>query len=166
MRNLGPCLGGNSFRKVLTVPYRLNHRAAELLLIDDNPADAFLVEAGLNEVARKKFHLNVANDGDEALKFLRQWGEYEQSPRPDLILLDLNLPTLHGTEVLTVLKKDESLRLIPVLIYTSSGAPGDVSASYRCGANGYIRKPMILDDIFDIVRTLEHYWFDLSALPA
>ena len=141
------------------------NRAVELLLVEDNPADARLVEEALRE-ARKQYHFHLARDGQEALDFLRREGRFTTSPRPDLILLDLNLPKVLGTEVLCAVRQDQKLRRIPVLMYTSSSSDRDVNAAYECGANGYVRKPAALDDMFDIVNTLEHFWLDLSMLPS
>ena len=85
---------------------------------------------------------------------------------PDLILLDLNLPKKLGIEVLSAIKRDDALKPIPVLIYSSSSAPSDVEAAYASGANSYIRKPRQLEDIYDIVQTVEHFWFELALIPA
>jgi CheY-like chemotaxis protein len=145
--------------------YRNQLRALEILLVEDNPADITLIREGLRE-SKAKHRLSVALDGEEALEFLRQEGKFEGAPRPDLILLDLNLPKRLGTEVLSVVKNDPELKRIPVLIYTSSLSENDVNKAYDFGANSYIRKPRELADLYDIVATLEHFWMDLALLPS
>jgi CheY-like chemotaxis protein len=145
--------------------YRKEHRALEILLVEDNPADVTLIREGLRD-SPAGHKLSVAEDGDEALQFLRRQPPFENAPRPDIILLDLNLPKRLGTEVLCAVKDDAELKSIPVLIYTSSIAAIDVNKAYACGANSYIPKPKGLDDLYDIVRTLEHFWIDLSLLPS
>ena len=137
----------------------------EILLVEDNPADVTLIREGLRE-AKTKHHLSVAIDGDEAIRFLRREGGFASAPRPHLVLLDLNLPKRLGTEVLCAVKTDPNLKRIPILINTSSLAETDVNAAYECGSNSYIRKPNELADVYDIVRTLEHFWLELSLLPS
>jgi CheY-like chemotaxis protein len=105
-------------------------------------------------------------NGEEAIQFLWPEGRPNAFQRPDLILLDLNLPRLNGQEVLQRLKQDQELCIIPVVILTSSRFPSDILAAYRHGANSYLPKPASLDEAFDLVRTLEHYWLDLALLPA
>jgi CheY-like chemotaxis protein len=140
-------------------------RPMELLLVEDNPADVHLVREGLRE-ANVSHRLSVVADGQEAVEFLYGEGDYRNAPKPDLILLDLNLPRKLGLEVLATVKTDNRLKYIPVLIYSSSSDPSDVRAAYGSGANSYIRKPRQLEDIYDIVRTLEHFWFELALIPS
>jgi chemotaxis family two-component system response regulator Rcp1 len=140
--------------------YRELHRPIHLLLVEDNPADAKLLEFALQE-GQAKYQLSLALDGQQALEYLQ--GEQN---RPDLILLDLNLPRLNGHQVLRALKADPRLRAIPVVVLTSSRAPSDILEAYGQGASSYLAKPVSLDETFDLVRTIEHYWLDLALLPA
>jgi two-component system, chemotaxis family, response regulator Rcp1 len=139
-------------------------RAVELLLVEDNPGDAALVKEGLRE-AHAQYEIHVAPDGEEALRFLRKQGVHQNAQRPDLILLDLNLPRYDGHEVLADIKADPSLRVIPVIILTSSTAPRDIENAYAKGANSYLQKPQTLDQTFDLMKTIEHYWLDFALLP-
>lgn len=122
-----------------------NGRILEILLVEDNPADVTLIQEGLRD-AKASHRLSVAVDGEEALQFFRREGKFAQAPRPDLVLLDLNLPKKLGTEVLCAIKADPALKRIPVLIYTSSLSERDVNTAYECGANSYLRKPKELED--------------------
>jgi len=140
--------------------------STNLLLVEDNPADSFVFEEALREVAPSACRLVVAETGQTALDVLFRLGKHENAPRPDLILLDLNLPGLHGHEVLRTIKEDRSLRRIPVVVLTSSRAASDVLEAYDRGANSYLQKPFTLDQAVDLVRTLRHYWLDLTLLPS
>ncbi len=135
-----------------------------ILLVEDNPADADLTRVNLEET--KILHeLFVAEDGLEAMAFLRQEGEHGDAPRPDLVLLDLNLPGMDGREVLTELKADPSLRRIPVVVLTSSEAEEDVVRSYDLQASAYVTKPVDLAGFGKIVRGIESFWFSVVRFP-
>ena len=142
-----------------------NSSASQILLVEDNPADAHLVERALRNSIFSP-DLSVVEDGMEALEFLRRRGIYESAPRPDLILLDLNIPRRDGHQVLGDLKSDPELREIPVIIFTSSSAPKEVKTSYRLGANAYVRKPIDIDEFFEVVASIENFWLGTAALPS
>jgi CheY-like chemotaxis protein len=137
----------------------------QILLIEDEPADANLVRLALkeNKVICRMHHVF---DGVEALAFLRREGiENMNAPRPDLILLDINMPRMNGREFLTALKADEKLASIPVVVLTTSDIERDINASYKLGAAGYITKPVDIDQFIDAIRQLDDYWFALVKLP-
>jgi CheY-like chemotaxis protein len=136
----------------------------DVLLVEDNAGDVRLIQEGM-KIMRSRCKLNVVSDGEEAIEFLRQRGKHEGAPRPVLVLLDLNLPKKDGMEVLMEVKTDPSLRRLPVMILTSSCADRDVNRAYDLGANSYLLKAESLEGIFDLVRSIEHYWMTLSALP-
>jgi len=141
-----------------------NRQLAEILLVEDNPADARLtLEALRGGQVRNRLH--HARDGVEALEFLRREGDHAGAPRPDLILLDLNMPRKGGREVLAELREDPSLRLIPVVVLTTSAAEHDIRSAYALGGNCYITKPADLDTFFDIVNALEEFWLTVVKLP-
>ena len=136
-----------------------------ILLAEDEPADAHLVKTALAE-NRILSDLHHVLDGREVLEFLRQQGpRFATAPRPDLILLDLNMPRMDGRECLAALKKDESFRDIPVVILTTSEVERDVVASYNLGASGYIAKPVDIVQFIDAIRHLGDYWINLVRLP-
>lgn len=139
-------------------------RAVEILLVEDNPGDARLTRELLRE---GKIHNNChhAKDGVEALRFLRREGEFADAPRPDIVLLDLNLPRKDGREVLADLKADPSLRKIPVVVLTTSEAEQDILRTYELHANCYITKPVDLDKFITIVRAIENFWLSVVKLP-
>jgi len=136
----------------------------EILLVEDSPADVRLTVEALRD-AKVRNHLHVAPDGIEALKFLRREGTHVNAPRPDLILLDLNLPRKDGREVLEEVKADPMLRRIPVVVLTTSEAEQDILRSYDLHANCYIRKPVDLDQFITIVRSIEEFWLTIVKLP-
>jgi CheY-like chemotaxis protein len=133
----------------------------ELLLVEDNFGDAMLAQEAFAS-ARVANHMSVATDGEEALRNLRA----DDRPRPDLILLDLNLPRMSGLAVLQAIKQDPSLCEIPVVVLTGSSAAADVCESYAHGANAYIVKPIHFEGLEEIVTALERFWFDVAALPS
>jgi len=137
----------------------------EVLLVEDNAADVRLIKEGLS-VLRSKCRLSVVGDGEEAMNFLRRMGKHHAAPRPSLMLLDLNLPKKDGLEVLQEMKADPNLRRIPVMVLTSSSSIHDVNSAYDLGANSYLMKAGALDEIYDLMRGIEHYWLKLSALPS
>lgn len=139
--------------------------AAEILLVEDNPGDVRLTREALKE-GKVLNHLNVVDDGIEALAFLRREDKYANAVRPDLILLDLNLPKKDGREVLAEIKADAGLKKIPVVILTTSAAEQDVLKTYDLHANCYITKPVDLEQFIKIVRLIEDFWFTIARLPS
>jgi CheY-like chemotaxis protein len=131
----------------------------EILLVEDNPGDVRLTTEALRD-AKVPNKLHVAIDGVEALAFLRREGRHTAAPRPDLILLDLNLPKKTGREVLAEVKRDDRLRHIPVVILTTSQAEQDILESYRLWANAYVTKPVDLDKFFKVVQSIEGFWLE------
>lgn len=136
----------------------------EILLAEDNPGDVKLTEKAL-ETGQINNTLNVVNDGVEALAFLRGEGEYAGMPRPDLFLLDLNMPRMGGREVLEAMAEDEALRRIPVVILTSSEAEEDIIGSYDRHANAYLTKPVNFEGFVDIVGRIEEFWLTVVKRP-
>lgn len=136
----------------------------EILLVEDNPGDVRLTLEALKD-GKILNNLNVTSDGVEAMAFLRREGRYADAPRPELILLDLNLPKKDGREVLAEIKKNEELRSIPVVILTSSAAEQDIAKSYNLHANCYITKPVDLDQFISVVKSIEHFWLTVVKLP-
>jgi len=139
-------------------------RPAEILLVEDSPTDALLAREALG-LSRLENELHVVQDGVEAMAFLRHEREYADAPRPDLILLDLNLPRKDGRAVLRELKTDERLKLIPVVILTTSAADADVQQAYGLHANCYIVKPVDFERFTRVIQTLEDFWFAVVRLP-
>ncbi|HLK47393.1 MAG TPA: response regulator [Bryobacteraceae bacterium] len=140
-------------------------RAVEILMVEDNPGDVRLAQEALKE-GRLWNHLAVARDGVEALEYLRRSGPFATAASPDLILLDLNLPKKDGREVLAEIKTDERLRLIPVVILTTSRAEEDILKSYKLHANCYITKPVDFQQFASVVRSIEDFWFTVVKLPS
>jgi two-component system, chemotaxis family, response regulator Rcp1 len=136
----------------------------EVLLVEDSPGDVRLTREAFRD-ANGAIHLNVANDGVEAMAFLRKTGKHVDAPRPDLILLDLNLPKMDGREVLAHIKDDESLRLIPTVILTTSDAEADIAKSYQLKANCYLSKPVQLDAFESLVKSINDFWLVKVKLP-
>lgn len=136
----------------------------EILLVEDNPGDIFLTQAALED-AKIYNNLHVSVDGEEAIAFLYQQGKYGDAPRPDVILLDLNLPKKSGREVLAEIKNDARLRRIPVVILTTSSSDQDILRSYDLHANCYITKPLDLDQFAHVVKSIENFWFTIVTLP-
>ncbi|WP_293027171.1 response regulator [Natronococcus sp.] len=137
---------------------------AQLLLVEDNPGDVRLTREAFKQ-GRIDNDLHTVSDGSDALDFLHQRGEYEDAPRPDLVLLDLNLPRKDGEEVLADLKDDSELQSIPVIILTSSRAEEDIARSYELHANAYLTKPVDPDEFIETVRAFEKFWFSVVRLP-
>lgn len=136
----------------------------EILLAEDNPGDAKLTRKAL-EQGNIINNLHVVTDGVEALEYLRQEGEYADKPRPDLMLLDLNMPRKDGREVLEDIKTDADLRRIPVVVMTSSEAEEDIVQSYDLHANAYLTKPIDFDGFLDVVGTIEEFWLSVVKMP-
>lgn len=139
-------------------------RLVEILLVEDNPGDARLAREALKD-AKVRNNLHWVNDGVEAMALLRRQGKYADSPRPDVILLDLNLPKKDGREVLAEIKADDDLRRIPVVVLTISDAEEDVIKTYNLHANCYIRKPLDLDQFIGVVKAIEDFWLTIVKLP-
>jgi two-component system, chemotaxis family, response regulator Rcp1 len=136
----------------------------EILLVEDNPGDVRLTREALKD-GKIINNLHVAQDGVEALAFLRREGKYHNAVRPELILLDLNLPKKDGREVLAEIKADMALKRIPVVILTSSTAEQDIVKSYNLHANCYVTKPVDLDQFINVVKCIEHFWLTVVKLP-
>jgi CheY-like chemotaxis protein len=136
----------------------------EILLVEDNPGDVRLTREALKD-GKVWTSLHVVENGQEALDFLYRRGKYSEAPRPDLILLDLNLPKKDGREVLETIKTDNTLHLIPVVILTTSQAEEDLLKAYNLNANCYITKPVDFDQFIRIVRTIEELWLTVVTLP-
>jgi chemotaxis family two-component system response regulator Rcp1 len=143
---------------------RPSGRPIEILLVEDNPGDVRLTIEGLNE-GKVRNNLHVARDGVEALAFLRRQAQFADMVRPDLILLDLNLPRKDGREVLAEIKSDADLKTIPVVVLTTSRAEQDVLNSYQLQANCYITKPVDLEQFITVVRSIEDFWLTIVTLP-
>lgn len=140
------------------------HRGIEILLVEDNPGDVRLTMEALRE-GKILNNLHIVADGVEAMAFLNREGTYTNAPRPELILLDLNLPRKDGREVLAEIKRDERLKRIPVVILTSSAAEQDIIKSYNLHANCYVTKPVDLDQFIGVVKSIEHFWLTVVKLP-
>jgi CheY-like chemotaxis protein len=136
----------------------------EVLLVEDSPGDVRLTQEAFRE-ANIRIHLHVASDGVEAMAFLRQEGNFHDAPRPDFILLDLNLPKMDGREVLACIKKDESLKTIPTIILTTSNSEADIVKSYQLQANCYLTKPVQLSEFDDVVKSINDFWITRVKLP-
>jgi CheY-like chemotaxis protein len=142
----------------------LEQRPVVILMVEDNPTDVLIAREGfLNANMRNALH--VADDGIEAIEFLNQRGKYADAPRPDLIVLDLNMPRKNGQEVLAEIKADEHLKEIPVVILTTSKSAEDISRAYGLHANCYISKPVDFDEFTQVVQTIQDFWFSTVTLP-
>jgi len=138
--------------------------SAVILLVEDDPADIELTQYTIKK-SKVLVDLHAVGDGVEALAFLRQEGKFGNAPRPDLILLDLNMPRMDGRTFLTEMRMDDNLKAIPVVILTTSQAEEDVVKSYRLGANCYITKPVGLDEFTKVVSAIQDFWFTIVRLP-
>ncbi len=139
-------------------------RASNVLLVEDNPGDIRLIEEALKE-GKLPHSLHKVRDGAEAVEFLTRTGQYSDAPRPDLIILDLNLPRKDGREVLAEVKLNPDLRLIPVVVLTTSQAQTDILRAYDLNANCYITKPVDLDELIKVVLAIESFWLGVVKLP-
>jgi CheY-like chemotaxis protein len=140
-------------------------RAVEILLVEDSPSDADLTEEAFSE-GKVLNNLHWVQDGVEALAFLYRQGNYVDAPRPDLILLDLNLPKKDGREVLAQIKGNPTLKLIPVIILSTSAAERDIVKTYELNANCYVTKPIDLEEFIGVVKLIEEFWLALVKLPS
>lgn len=145
----------------------MSKKKCELLVIDDDSGDIDLIKEALSLTADEslQINLNAVEDGEEGLQFLRKMGNYKDVPKPDLILLDLNMPRMGGHEVLEEIKKDEQLKSIPVIILTTSNASFDVEKSYRLGANSYITKAKDFSEFLKMAKTIKDFWLRVATLP-
>jgi two-component system response regulator len=137
----------------------------EILLVEDSQSDVIITREAFKE-AKLLNTLHVVNDGVQALEFLRQQGIYASAPRPDLILLDLNLPRKNGREILAEVKEDPKFRTIPIVILTTSSADEDIVKAYALHANCYVVKPIGFDNFLKAVQSIQSFWFSVVALPA
>ena len=145
-------------------PNESSFHPIEILLVEDNPGDSRLAKEALKE-SKLKNNLYVAEDGVEAMNFLYKTGKYSKMPRPDLVILDLNLPKKDGREVLAEIKNDDNLKRIPVVILTISKAEEDILKTYNLHANCYVTKPLDLDQFMKVVRSIEDFWLTIVKLP-
>jgi chemotaxis family two-component system response regulator Rcp1 len=136
----------------------------EILLVEDNPGDVRLTQEAIRE-AKIRNQLNVVNDGEQAIAYVRRQDIYSDRPRPDLILLDLNLPRKDGREVLQELKSDPDLHRIPVVVLTSSAAEQDILSTYDLYANAYVTKPVDLEQFLHVVASIQDFWLNIVKLP-
>ncbi|WP_407569819.1 response regulator [Deinococcus altitudinis] len=141
-----------------------NLKAIRILMAEDNDMDVFLVRAAF-EQGRLAVHLDVTENGVDALAFLRGEGRYAGAERPDLVMLDINMPRMDGLSTLKAIRADPALRTLPVVMLTTSDAESDVLRSYENFANAYIVKPISMDSFFSVVRTFEQFWFSVVRLP-
>jgi CheY-like chemotaxis protein len=139
-------------------------RAIDILLVEDNPGDVRLIQEALRD-GKVWNNPHVVSDGEAALDFVYRRGAYLDSPRPDLILLDLNLPKKDGREVLAVIKSDPELKRIPVVVLTTSKEEEDVLRAYNLAANCYVAKPVEFDEFMKVIRMIEDFWLTIVALP-
>ncbi|MEE6259801.1 response regulator [Plantactinospora sonchi] len=135
-----------------------------ILVVDDDPGDVLMIEEALAGSGIPKT-INVVSDGEEAMEFLRGVGRHSGATRPDVILLDLNMPRMDGRQVLTEVKGDEDLRTIPIVVLTTSNAENDVLGSYSLRANAYVTKPIDLDDFNEVVRRIDEFFGQIVVLP-
>jgi two-component system, chemotaxis family, response regulator Rcp1 len=140
-------------------------RPVDILLVEDNPGDVRLTQEAFRE-SKLTISLNVVMDGEDALNYLFRRPPYENATRPDMILLDLNIPKRDGREVLEEIKKDDSLRFVPVIVLTTSNAEQDIVKTYNLKVNAYINKPVDFDRFFDIVQKIETFWLMTATLPS
>ena len=139
-------------------------RPIEILLVEDSPSDTELTVEALRE-AKLRNRLNAVQDGVQAMEFLRRQGQFAHAPRPDVILLDLNLPRKDGRQVLAEIKADDALKSIPVVVLTTSRAEQDVLRAYQLNANCYITKPVDFEQFLEVVRAIESFWLCVVTLP-
>jgi two-component system, chemotaxis family, response regulator Rcp1 len=140
------------------------HKLIEILLVEDSPADVIITREAFEE-ARLLNEIHVVEDGVQAMEFLRREGRYASAPRPDLILLDLNLPRKNGREVLAEIKNDPNLKSIPVIVLTTSSADEDILKAYDMHANCYVVKPVGFENFLKAVQSIRNFWFSVVALP-
>lgn len=142
----------------------MSNKEIQILLVEDSPTDVMLTREALDH-AKVLNTLHVAENGVEAMQFLRREGAHSSAPRPHLILLDLNMPRMNGLEVLTEIKNDDTLKTIPVIILTTSKNQDDLAKAYGSHANCYITKPVDFESFAEVVRSIESFWFNVVTLP-
>jgi CheY-like chemotaxis protein len=142
----------------------VNLTLTQILLVEDSPADIRLTQEALRD-AKVLNRLHIARDGVEALAFLRREEPFPDAPRPDLVILDLNIPRLNGKEVLAAMRADTAMRSIPVAVLTTSSQEADIVDAYQLGANCYLTKPIDLDQFVRVVQTMEEFWLGIVTLP-
>ena len=142
----------------------MNLTLTQILLVEDSPADIRLTQEALRD-AKVLNRLHIARDGVEALAFLRREEPFPDAPRPDLVILDLNIPRLNGKEVLAAMRADTAMRSIPVAVLTTSSQEADIVDAYQLGANCYLTKPIDLDQFVRVVQTMEEFWLGIVTLP-
>ncbi|MDO9537276.1 MAG: response regulator [Thermoplasmata archaeon] len=152
-------------QKVNNMTARYISKPVEILLVEDNPGDVRLTQEAFKE-GKLQNKLSVVNDGEEAMAFLRREGQYADAPRPDIILLDLNMPKKNGSEVLAEIKNDPNLKRIPVVILTTSKAEEDILKTYDLHANCFITKPVDLNQFMVIVKYIKDFWLSIVMLPS
>lgn len=140
------------------------HRTVEILLVDDNIGDVVLTKEALKG-AEFPNRVSVVRDGCEAIEYLRRTGKFANATRPDFVLLDINMPRKNGCEVLEEVRKDEDLRLLPIVILTSSEAEDDIRRAYELGANCFVTKPADIDEMVKVVQAINHFWITIAKLP-
>ena len=148
----------------MTAAIRADGTPIEVLLVEDDPGDVLMTQEAFEE-HKVRNKLNVVSDGEEALSYLRREGPHADAPRPDLILLDLNLPRVDGRQVLQAIKEDPDLRRIPVVVLTTSGADEDILRSYSLHANAYVTKPVDFDSFIAVVRQIDEFFVSVVKLP-
>lgn len=136
----------------------------EVLLVEDDPQDVEITKEVM-EMSKVKLNVNVVGNGAEALAYLKREGKYEKSSKPDLILLDLNMPKMNGREFLAEMKKDDKINMIPVVVLTTSKAEEDIVKSYKLGASCYVTKPVGLDQFQKVVQAVDSFWFTVVKYP-
>jgi len=142
----------------------INPKPVEILLVEDNPLDVIMTREALED-GKVCNNLSVVEDGEQAMDFLHRKGAYADAPRPDVILLDLNLPRKDGREVLIEIKADPMLQHIPVIVLTTSKAEEDIVRSYKLHANCFITKPVDLEQFTNVIKSIEDFWFEIVKLP-
>ncbi len=140
-------------------------KEVDILLVEDNPGDVRLTQEAFRD-SKLPVKFNVVMDGEDALNYLYRRPPYEEATRPDIILLDLNIPKKDGREVLSEIKNDESLKFVPVVVLTTSNAEQDIVRTYNLNVNAYINKPVDFDKFFDIVQKIEEFWLMTAILPS
>ncbi len=140
------------------------NQTIEILLVDDNLGDVVLTKEALGKASFDN-HVSIARDGVEALEFLRRIKNYSDAPRPDLMLLDINMPRKDGCEVLAEIRRDSALKSLPVVIFTSSESEEDIRRAYALGANCYVTKPADIDEMEMVVQAIQQFWLTIAKLP-
>lgn len=148
----------------MTAEDEIGANAIETLLVEDNPGDVRLIQEALGEL-ESRLRLNVVTDGHQALAFLRRQPPFESAPRPRLVLLDLNVPGMNGHEILHAIKTDAELRVLPVIVMTSSASAQDVRRAYQASANSYVTKAADFDSCVDLLRAIESFWLFVAKIP-